>query len=98
MIFDTPFDDYSDIQPIEYPCRLEEEDTTREVGGSNEKLNFDSIENENSYFLPSEVVENESPLEKMLTTLTGKTKSQRSTKDKAVKFPLKVSFTNKILT
>ncbi|GFH56314.1 hypothetical protein CTEN210_12790 [Chaetoceros tenuissimus] len=90
MIFD-----YSDIQPIHYPCRLEGEDT--KDGGSNNKLNFTSIENENSdtsvnYFTPSKVIENESPLEKMLTTLTGKTKCQRSTKDKAVKFPLKLMY------
>ena len=101
MIFDPPFHDYSDIEPIQYPCRLEEEDTEK-VGSSNEKLNFDSTKNENNdkthtYFTPSEVIENESPLERMLTTLTGKTKSQRSTKDKAVKFPLKASIlTNKI--
>ena len=36
-------------------------------------------------------VEKESPHEKMLTTLTGKSKCQRTTKDKAVKFSLKVS-------
>ena len=100
MIFDPPFHDYSDIEPIQYPCRLEEEDTEK-VGSSNEKLNFDSTKNENNdkthtYFTPTEVIENESPLERMLTTLTGKTKCQRSTKDKAVKFPLKASITNKI--
>lgn len=42
-----------------------------------------------------QVIENESPLEKMLTVLTGKTKCQRSLKDKAVKFPLKVSIPNR---
>lgn len=99
MVFDLPFHDYSDIQPIQYPFLQQDGEVTGEdLGGSHKKLNFAFIENENSdtnnsYYKSSEVIENESSLEKMLTTLTGKTKCQRSTKDKAVKFPLKVSFT-----
>ena len=104
MAFVPPLYDYTDIQPIQYhyPLLQDGKGTGDEPGCSNKKL-FASIENENSaknncYHKSSEVIENESSLEKMLTTLTGKTKHQRLTKDKAVKFPLKVRFTSKLLT
>lgn len=88
-----PYDDYSDIQPIQPPFDMEE-------GGSKKQFNFSAIENENSdigvsHLYSKQVIENESPLEKMLTVLTGKTKCQRSIRNKAVKFPLKVSIPNR---
>lgn len=88
-----PFHDSSDNQPIQSLFHMEEE-------GSKKQFNFSAIENENSeigvsHLSSKQVIENESPLEKMLTVLTGKTKCQRSSKDKAVKFPLKVSIPNK---
>lgn len=91
-----PVHDYSDIQPIQFPFHMEE------GKGSKKQFNFSAIENENSdigvsHLSSKQVIENESPLEKMLTVLTGKTKSQRSSKDKAVKFPLKVSIPNIII-
>ena len=89
MSFSTPFHNYSDIQPIQFPFHMEEE-------GAEKQLNFfasnkhEKSDNNVSH-LSSRVIEKECPLEKMLSIITGKTKYERSTKDKAVKFPLKVT-------
>ena len=64
----------------------------------NHENNISSIEKDHQellcYVSSPQGVEKESPHEKMLTTLTGKSKCQRTTKDKAVKFSLKVSKKN----
>ena len=66
-----------------------------DIGNGN---NISSIEKDHQellcYVSSPQGVEKESPHEKMLTTLTGKSKCQRTTKDKAVKFSLKVSKKN----
>ena len=60
--------------------------------------NISSIEKDHQellcYVSSTQGVEKESPHEKMLTTLAGKSKCQRTTKDKAVKFSLNVSKKN----